>query len=64
MILTNNKDLANRAKHIRITAKIDLLKYSHNEVGYNYRLVNVLVAIRVAQMGKFEGILKRKKRDG
>jgi len=61
MILTNNKDIAIRAKHITTTAKTDPLDYFHDEVGYNYRLVNVLAAIGVAQMENFESILKRKK---
>lgn len=61
MILTNDKDIANRAKHITTTAKTDPLDYFHDEVGYNYRLVNVLAAIGVAQMENFSNILKRKK---
>ena len=60
MILTNDSDIANRAKHITTTAKTDPLDYFHDEVGYNYRLVNVLAAIGVAQMENFERILKRK----
>ena len=61
MILTDNQDIAIRAKHITTTAKSDPLEYFHDEVGYNYRLVNVLAAIGVAQMENFEQILKRKK---
>ena len=61
MILTNDKEIADRAKHITTTAKTDPLDYFHDEVGYNYRLVNILAAIGVAQMEKFESILKRKK---
>jgi len=61
IILTNNKNIANRAKHITTTAKTDPLDYFHDEVGYNYRLVNILAAIGVAQMENFESILKRKK---
>lgn len=61
MILTNDKEIATRAKHITTTAKTDPLDYFHDEVGYNYRLVNVLAAIGVAQMENFESILKRKK---
>jgi len=61
MILTDDKDIANRAKHLTTTAKTDPLDYFHDEVGYNYRLVNVLAAIGVAQMENFESILKRKK---
>jgi perosamine synthetase len=61
MILTNDKEIAIRAKHLTTTAKTDPLDYFHDEVGYNYRLVNVLAAIGVAQMENFESILKRKK---
>ena len=61
MILTNEKEIAKRAKHITTTAKTDPLDYFHDEIGYNYRLVNVLAAIGVAQMENFENILKRKK---
>ena len=61
MILTNDKEIADKAKHLTTTAKTDPLDYFHDEVGYNYRLVNVLAAIGVAQMENFESILKRKK---
>ena len=61
MILTNNEDIALRAKHITTTAKTDPLDYFHDEVGYNYRLVNILAAIGLAQIENFESILKRKK---
>jgi len=43
------------------TSCTDPLDYFHDEVGYNYRLVNILAAIGVAQMENFESILKRKK---
>ncbi len=61
MILTNDKEIAIRAKHITTTAKTDPLDYFHDEVGYNYRLVNVLAAIGLAQMENFDVILNRKK---
>jgi perosamine synthetase len=61
MILTNNKEIADRAKHLTTTAKTDPMDYFHDEVGYNYRLVNILAAIGVGQMENFENILKRKK---
>ena len=61
MILTDDEVTAEKAKHITTTAKIDHIYYFHDEVGYNYRLVNVLAAIGLAQMENFESILKRKK---
>lgn len=61
MIVTNDELLAKKAKHITTTAKTDPLDYFHDEIGYNYRLVNVLAAIGFAQMENFPFILSRKK---
>ena len=60
IILTNNKFLASKAKHLTTTAKKDPIHYFHDEVGYNYRMVNVLAAIGVAQMEQLPNFLKRK----
>jgi perosamine synthetase len=61
MIVTNDDILAKKSKHITTTAKTDPLDYFHDEIGYNYRLVNVLAAIGVAQMEQFPKILDKKK---
>lgn len=61
MIITNNTELAMKAKHITTTAKTDPLHYYHDEIGYNYRLVNILAAIGVGQMENFTEILEKKK---
>lgn len=61
MIVTDDEILAKRARHLTTTAKTDSLKYFHDEIGYNYRLVNILAAVGFAQMENFNKILKRKK---
>lgn len=61
MILTNNESLAKKAKHITTQAKSDPFEYIHDEIGYNYRLVNVLAAMGVAQMEQLPKFLIRKK---
>ncbi len=60
MIVTDDEELAKRGKHLSTQAKVSANEYIHDEVGYNYRLVNVLAAIGVAQMENFEIVLKRK----
>ena len=60
VILTNDKFLAKKAKHLTTTAKVDPMLYYHDEVGYNYRLVNVLAAIGVAQMEQLPSFIKKK----
>jgi len=61
MIVTDNEELARKAKHLTTQAKSDAFEYVHDEVGYNYRLVNVLAAIGVAQMEQLPGFIIKKK---
>ena len=61
IILTSDEVLAKKAKHLTTQAKADANEYYHDEVGYNYRLVNILAAMGVAQMEQLPGFLKRKK---
>jgi len=61
VIVTDDEDIAKRAKHLTTQAKVSALEYIHDEIGYNYRLVNVLAAIGVAQMEQFPDFLQRKR---
>jgi perosamine synthetase len=60
VIVTNDEVLAKKAKHITTQAKSDPMEYEHDEIGYNYRLVNMLAAVGVAQMEQFPTFLKRR----
>jgi perosamine synthetase len=64
VILTNDPQLAKRAKHLTTTAKTDPVEYFHDEVGYNYRLVNILAAVGVAQMENLSLFVKKKQEIG
>ena len=61
VIVTDDDELARHAKHITTTAKAKSDEYYHDEVGYNYRLVNILAAVGVAQMELLPSFIKRKK---
>lgn len=61
VIISNNEALAKKAKHISNTAKASADEYYHDEVGYNYRLVNLLAAVGVAQMELLPSFIKRKR---
>ncbi len=63
MIVTNNEQYAKRAKHISTTAKTDGVYYDHDEVGYNYRMVNVLAAIGVAQLERIDEFVAIKRKN-
>lgn len=62
MIITDDIEIAEKAKHISTTAKIPHpYEFNHNMIGYNYRMTNVNAAIGVAQMENIQNILKNKK---
>ncbi len=55
-ILTNDAELAKRAKHLTTTAKVPhRWEYRHDEVGYNYRLPNINAALGCAQLEQLAG---------
>ena len=61
MLLTNDHDLAKRAKHITTTAKIPHpFEFMHDEVGFNYRMPNLNAALGCAQMERLAEILSIK----
>jgi|KBSMisStandDraft_5_1062788.scaffolds.fasta_scaffold02775_11 perosamine synthetase len=61
MIVTDREDLAKKAKYLTTQAKDDPIEYIHGEVGFNYRLVNVLAAIGCAQMEQLPGYVAKKR---
>lgn len=61
-IITNDETLAKKAKHITTTAKIPhRWEYSHDMIGYNYRLPNINAALLVAQLEQLENFLQNKR---
>jgi perosamine synthetase len=65
MIVTDDAAIARRARYLTTQAKDDPLRYVHHEIGYNFRLTNILAALGVAQMEELDGfIAKRKENHG
>lgn len=60
-ILTHDETLAKRARHLITQAKSHLTEYIHDELGYNFRLVNPLAAMGCAQMERLPDFLQRKR---
>ena len=60
-ITTNNIDIGNQAKHLTTTAKIPhQWEYTHDQVGYNFRMPNLNAALACAQLEQLE-IMKKSK---
>ena len=61
-IITNDSDLARRAKHLSTTAKLPhAWEYRHDQIGYNYRLPNLNAALGCAQLEQLPVKLAAKK---
>ena len=61
MFVTNDAQWAARAKYLTTQAKDDPIEYVHNEVGYNYRLTNLLAAMGCAQMEQLDSFVEVKR---
>ena len=62
-VLTNDPELARRAKHLTTTARVtDRWNFVHDEVGYNYRMPNLNAALGCAQLEQLPDMLQRKRR--
>lgn len=61
MLLTDNIDIAARAKHLSTTAKVPhAFEFVHDEIGYNYRMPNLNAALGCAQMEQLPEFLMMK----
>ena len=62
MILTNDEELAKRAKHITTQAKVPhRWEFRHDEIGYNYRLTNLAAALGCAQIETLNHFVEKKR---
>lgn len=62
MIITDDGDLARRAKHLTTTAKIaHPFEFVHDEIGFNYRMPNLNAALGCAQIERLPEMLKIKR---
>ena len=61
MIVSDDSELLNKARHLTTQAKSDELYYIHDQIGYNYRMTNLQAALGLAQLEQLEEFIKIKK---
>ena len=61
MAVTDNDELAERARDLRNFCFDKERRFIHKEIGFKYSLSNVLAAIGVAQLERIEDIIKKKR---
>ena len=62
MLVTNNERSGERAKHLSTQAKENMENnaFQHNEIGYNFRLPNILAAMGCAQLENIDEYMQDK----
>jgi perosamine synthetase len=61
-LITNDEALAKRAKHLTTQAKLPhSWRFTHDEIGYNFRLPNLNAALLCAQLEQLNSFLENKR---
>ena len=63
MIVSDNQEYMEHAKHLTTQAKSDELYYIHDEIGYNYRMTNLQAALGLAQLEQLEEFIRIKEKN-
>ena len=61
MLLTDDGDLAKRVRYLSTQARQPVAHYEHTEIGYNYRLSNILAALGRAQLTRLDEMIARRR---
>lgn len=61
MLLTDDETVALRVRHLATQARQPAVHYEHSEIGYNYRLSNLLAALGRAQLTRLDEMIGRRR---
>ncbi|ANE03077.1 DegT/DnrJ/EryC1/StrS family aminotransferase [Corynebacterium crudilactis] len=61
MLLTDDKDIADRVRYLSTQARQPVVHYEHIDIGYNYRLSNILAALGRAQLTRLDSMITKRK---
>lgn len=60
-LLTDDAGIAQRVRYLATQARQPVAHYEHTEIGYNYRLSNLLAALGRAQLSRLDEMIERRK---
>lgn len=63
MLLTDDAEFADRTRYLATQARQPVVHYEHTDVGYNYRLSNVLAALGRAQLARLDQMIERRRQN-
>jgi dTDP-4-amino-4,6-dideoxygalactose transaminase len=61
MLLSDDGDLVDRARYLSTQARQPVPWYQHTEVGFNYRMSNLLAALGRAQLSRLDHMMARRR---
>ena len=61
MLLSNDRSLIERSRYFSTQARQPMPWYEHTEIGYNYRLSNVLAALGRGQLSRLDAMIGRRR---
>lgn len=61
MLLTDDSDVAARVRYLSTQAREPVIHYEHTELGFNYRLSNLLAALGRAQLTRLDEMISRRR---
>lgn len=61
MLLTNDDSFAERVRYLSTQARQPVVHYEHTDIGYNYRLSNLLAALGRAQLTRLDEMIARRR---
>ncbi len=61
MLLSDDGELVERARYLSTQARQPVPHYEHTEIGYNYRLSNILAALGRAQLTRLDEMIERRR---
>lgn len=61
MLLTDDVQLASRARYLATQARQPVVHYEHADIGYNYRLSNLLAALGRAQLLRLDEMISSRR---
>ena len=60
MVVGDNEELVEKVRFLSSQAKKDILYFIHDEIGYNYRMLNLQAALGTSQIDQLESFIETK----
>ena len=60
-LLTDDEDLADHVRYLATQARQPVAHYEHTDIGYNYRMSNILAALGRAQLSRLDEMIERRR---